>query len=68
MSEQKIEKSGFFKDHIDTIAIIGVNLAAIAILVSMWISNTSRVDIANSRIDTLHVMFYDLLKEMKDKV
>lgn len=26
---------------------------------------TSRIDAANARIDALHVMFYDLLKEVK---
>lgn len=49
----------------DTWAIIGVNITIGAILFGMWISNTSRIDASNARIDALHVMFYDLLKEVK---
>lgn len=45
------EKIGFFKNHGDTIAIIGVNVAMMAILVTMCISNAHRVDTCNSRID-----------------
>jgi hypothetical protein len=58
-------KSSFFKNHTDTLAIIGVNLAIAAILTTMWISNSHRVDAANARSDALYVMFYDLLKEGK---
>lgn len=58
-------KSGFFKSHADTMAIIGVNLAIGAILLTICLSNMSSIAAANSRIDTLHVMFYDLLKEGK---
>jgi len=54
---------GFFKNHADTIAIIGVNIAIAAILLTICISNISSISAVNSRIDTLHVMFYDLLKE-----
>jgi hypothetical protein len=53
----------FFKDHSDTLAIIGVNLAIAAILLSLSLSNMSNISSANARMDTLHVMFYDLLKE-----
>lgn len=38
------EKPSFLRNHVDTLAIIGVNLAAIAILISMWMSATSRID------------------------
>jgi len=58
-------KPSFLRDHADTLAIIGVNLAIAAILVTMFISNSHRIDATNSRIDTLHTMFYDLLKEIK---
>ena len=57
------EKQGFFKNHADTVAIIGVNLAIAAILVSMWVSNSSRIDAANARTDCVYNMIYDLLKE-----
>ena len=56
---------GFFKNHADTLAIIGVNLAIAAILVSLWVSNSHRIDAANARSDALYVCFYDLLKERK---
>jgi hypothetical protein len=59
------EKQSFLKNHADTLAIIAVNIGVAAILISLWISNSSRIDSANSRMDTLHVMFYDLLKEGK---
>lgn len=62
MSEQK---QSFMKNHADTIAIIAVNLTVAAILVSMCISNSSRIDAANARMDTIHIMFYDLLREVK---
>ena len=66
------------KNHWDTIAIIGVNLAIAGLLMALCISNTSQIcnsnarfeahmTAANSRIDTLHVMFYDLLREKQNK-
>ena len=72
-------KPSFLKNHIDTLAIIGVNVAIAAILVTMWITNTSaisavnarvdaanvRMDQTNARIDTTYKMFYDLLDEVK---
>lgn len=64
-NDMENDKPSFLKNHMDTIAIIGVNLAIAAILVTMWVSNTHRVDSTNARLDTLHVMFYDLLKEKK---
>jgi len=60
----------FLKNHADTMTIIGVNLAIGAIALNLCISNitsiaavNARVDAANTRMDTLHTMFYDLLKE-----
>jgi hypothetical protein len=75
------EKENFFKNHIDTIAIITVNLAIAAIIVTLCISNMNsiqsvnsridaaneRLDSANVRMDSLYTMFYDLLKEVKNK-
>ncbi len=69
-------KVSFLKDHADTVTIIGVNIAIAAILVTMWLSNTNRVDAANTRSDQLYSLivqqqkdfndkFYDLLKEVK---
>ncbi len=63
MENNTENKSGFFKDHSDTIAIIAVNIAIATILMAICLSNMSSIAAANTRIDTLHVMFYDLLKE-----
>ena len=59
----KPEKQSFLRNHADTLAIMGLNLAIAGLLISLYISNLSNITAANSRIDTLHVMFYDLLKE-----
>jgi hypothetical protein len=66
------EKPSFLKNHADTLAIIGVNMAMFAILVTMWVTNISsinavncRMDAANTRMDTIHMMIYDILKEGK---
>lgn len=63
-------KQTFLKNHIDTLAIIGVNIAIAAILITMWVSQSSRIDAANarsdalySRIDTIQMIIYDMLKE-----
>jgi hypothetical protein len=56
-------KQSFIKNHADTIAIIGVNLAAMAILTTMWISNSHRIDACNSRIDATYQIILELLKE-----
>lgn len=70
------EKPSFLKNHADTLAIIAVNITTCAILISMCVSNSSRIDAANARIDNaitisnaktekITDMFYDLLKEVK---
>lgn len=65
-----MEKQGFFKNHADTVAIIGVNLAGVALLVTMWLSHAGRMDAANSRLDTLSVRMDTIqtlmYQEMKD--
>lgn len=53
------------KNHWDTIAIIGVNLALGAVLMALCISNNARSDSANARIDASYIMFYELLKTVK---
>lgn len=62
-----MEQTGFFKRHADTLAIIGVNLAIFAILVSMSLSNTHRIDAANARSDFLSNQIIDLMREIKNK-
>lgn len=69
-----MENKSFFKNHADTLAIMGLNLAIAAILISMWVSNTSRVDATNTRIDAAiasdnarwNQLFKDFHEETKD--
>lgn len=56
MNDVKNEKESFFKNHADAIAVVGVNIAIAAILISMWIAQSAR-------IDTL----YNILINMMDK-
>ncbi len=60
-------KQSFLKDHADTLAIIGVNIAIASILVTMWISNTHRIDAANARSDQLFTQLAQIQKEGNDK-
>ena len=57
------DKPSFLRNHADTVAIIAVNIAIATILVTMIISNSHRIDAANARSDSLHVLLY---QEMKD--
>lgn len=59
------KNNSFLRNHADTMAIIGVNIAIAAILLSICLTNISSINAANARMDTLHVMFYDLLKQVK---
>lgn len=61
MNEDK--KPSFVSKHADTFAIIGVNLAGLALLVSMWLSHATRMDTVNTRMDTIQSLIY---QEMKD--
>lgn len=61
----KNKPTSFLKNHADTMTIIGINIAIGAIALSICLSNISSITSSNARIDTLHVMFYDLLKEIK---
>ena len=61
------EKPSFLKNHIDTLAIIGVNIAIAAILVSLWISNSHRIDAANTRTDSLYAKFMESQEEHNRK-
>ena len=56
-------KQSFLKNHADTLAIIGVNLAIAAILTTMWISNSHRIDACNARLDSTYQVIIELLKE-----
>lgn len=60
-----MEKGNFFKNHADTLAIMGLNLAIAAILISMWTANTSRIDAANARTDQLYQTLIELINQGK---
>ncbi len=60
-----MEDKGFLKNHADTMMIIGVNIAVAAVLITMQLAASSRIDSANQRMDTMHMMFYDMLKEKR---
>jgi hypothetical protein len=47
----KSEKTGFFRNHIDTFAIMGLNIAIAGLLVSLYVSNSSNITAINTRID-----------------
>lgn len=69
-------ESSFFKRHMDALMVVGVNLAIAAILVSMIISESHRIDQVNSRldatcaridatcarIDAMYSIIYDIVK------
>lgn len=56
-------KESFLKNHADTLAIIGVNLAIAAILITMYVSNTSRIDAANNRTDQLYQTLIEIVNQ-----
>ena len=72
-------KPSFLKNHADAIAVVGVNIAIGAILVSMWLSNCSNINAVNARMDafnarmdamsvrmdTVQMMIYDMLRDAK---
>lgn len=53
------------KSHWDTVAIVGVNLAVAAILMSLCLSHNAQIAATNARIDSTYVMIYDILKDCK---
>lgn len=59
------QKESFLKNHLDALAVIisivSVNLAIGAIMISLWISNSSRIDSAHCRCDSL----YETVEEKK---
>lgn len=65
------EKTGFIKAHGDTITIVGVNIALAAMMMSMWISNTSGISACNARIDAtmsrIDGMYEVLMNHVKPK-
>jgi hypothetical protein len=64
----KPEKQSFLRNHADTFAIMGLNLAIAAILTSMWLSNSHRVDAVNSRMDTMQGLIYQEIKDFHGRL
>jgi len=58
-----MEKQSFLKNHADTLAIMGLNLAIAAILIGMWTANTARIDAANARTDQLYQTLIDIVNQ-----
>lgn len=58
-----MEKQSFLRDHADTLAIIGVNVAIFAFLASFCISNSQRIDASNARSDFLSNQIIELIKD-----
>lgn len=69
MSKNRFNQSkpSFLRNHADTIAIIGivlaVNLTIAAMLLSLIISNSNRIDAANTRSDQLFNKLCELIQE-----
>lgn len=57
----------FFKNHADTIAIMGVNLAIAGIYLTLLISNMNRIDSANARSDGIMLDFKNESKELREE-
>ncbi len=56
MDNSNHQEKGFFKTHGDALAVVGVNIAMMAIMISMWIST-------NSRIDAMYSIIVGILKK-----
>ena len=54
----------FLRNHADTLAIIAVNIALGALLLTMILANTNRVDAVNARSDDLYNHLVDLIQSM----
>lgn len=66
MSKNKnYSRPNFFRSHADTFAIMALNLAIAAILITMIISNVQSISAVNARSDQLHTEFLQLLKESR---
>ncbi|RPJ76329.1 MAG: hypothetical protein EHM20_07615 [Alphaproteobacteria bacterium] len=53
------------KNHVDTLAIVGVNIAHIAIMLTLWISANARIDAVNARMDSNIALIQQEFKEFQ---
>lgn len=61
-------KENFFKNHADTIAIIGVNLAIFTILVGLFIMNVSSISASNARMDMMQNLIHQETKDFHGRL
>ena len=61
-------KQSFFKNHVDALAIVGVNIALIALILTLWISANSRIDSVNIRMDTTMALIYQESKDFHGRL
>ncbi len=62
------KEHNFLKNHADTLTIIGVNIAGLALLVSMWLSHAHRMDTVNARMDTVQSLMYQEIKNFHGRL
>lgn len=76
MEEVKQEHRSFFERPNDTWAIIGVNVAMLAVMMTLFMAQGSRIesmdakfnarfDAMTSRIDTVQMIIFDMIKDGK---
>lgn len=67
--EKTMNNENFLKNHADTLAVIGVNIAIAAILLTICISNISSISASNTRMDSanarMDLMQNLIIQEMK---
>jgi len=63
-----MQKESFFRNHVDTMAIMALNLAIAAVLISLWVSNTARIDAVNRRSDQLYQALHDETKDFHGRL
>jgi hypothetical protein len=64
----KSGKTGFFRNHIDTFAIMGLNIAIAGLLVSLYVSNSSNITAINSRMDTMQGLIHQETKDFHGRL
>lgn len=61
------KQPGFLRNHADTLTIIAVIVGLGAIMMSLWLSNSSRVDSAHNRIDCVIYSDGKKIEDLKEK-
>jgi hypothetical protein len=58
----------FIKNHADTMAILGVNIAIGAIALSICLTNISSIAAVNARQDALQTLIHDEIKDFHGRL